>query len=802
MSSVKKHPTIENSEIDTILKRYSSNPSNLIMVLQDVQAKFNFLPEAAIGIISQQLGIPKSQIYSVASFYKCFSLTPLGHHKVDVCMGTACHVRGAGRLVNQLSDELGIQPGGTTEDKKVTLNSVHCVGACAMGPVVVIDGEYHGEMKPAKLSKTIKKCCSEDSGDADSSVIQPSQEEKTAEERLQKRLASIDDLEKVRKKLIEIGPLESERILVCAGTGCLARGGVKVAESLAQELSLQKADVAINLGVKTTGCHGLCEKGPLVIFHPKGTCYTNVKPEDAKEIVEKTIVGNEVIPRLLYHGSEKEETIDRYQEIPFYAKQQRNVLRKVGLIDPEDINDYIAHGGYASLAKVLTTCEPDTVIDEIERSGLRGRGGGGFSTGRKWRSCVKAKEDICYLICNGDEGDPGAFMDCSIMEGDPHAVIEGMAIGAFAIGTDHGYIYVREEYPRALKRLRHAITEAKERGLLGEKIFGTDFSFDIKINRGAGAFVCGESTALMQSVAGKVGEPRAKYVRSVERGLYDKPTVLNNVETYANIPLIIDKGADWFSAIGTEKSKGTKAFSIVGKVKNTGLIEVPMGTTLRSIIFDTCGGILGDRPFKAVQTGGPSGGCLPESKLDLPVDFDTLSAEGSMMGSGGMIVMDDQTCMVDIARYFTEFLTEESCGKCAACRMGLDNLKKILDRICAGKGTPEDIPTMEKLFTVLDEGSLCGLGKSAANPVRSTLTHFRDEYEAHIVHMKCPAGVCRALITYSIESTCTGCQLCVKVCPQKAISGKKKELHSIDPSRCDRCGICVASCTFNAIAAI
>jgi NADH:ubiquinone oxidoreductase subunit F (NADH-binding) len=390
-------------------------------------------------------------------------------------------------------------------------------------------------------------------------------------------------------------------------------------------------------------------------------------------------------------------------------------------------------------------------------------------------------------------------MDRSIMEGDPYSVIEGMTIGAFAIGAEQGYIYVREEYPLAVARLLAAIAEAKRWGLLGERIIGTQFSFDIKINRGGGSFVCGESTALMQSVAGKVGEPRAKYIRSVERGLFNQPTVLNNVETFANIPLITEKGAGWFASIGTEKSKGTKAFALVGKVKNTGLVEVPMGTTLRSIIFDTCGGILDDRPFKAVQTGGPSGGCLPESKLDLPVDFDTLTSEGSMMGSGGMIVMDDRTCMVDIARYFTEFLTEESCGKCAACRMGLDNLKQILERICAGNGIPEDIPAMEKLFSVLDDGSLCGLGKSAANPVRSTLTHFRDEYEAHINGKKCPAGVCRALITYSIDSSCTGCQLCAKVCPREAIRGEKKEVHTIDPARCDRCGICVASCKFNSI---
>lgn len=789
----------EESAVNDILQRYSCNPSNLIMVLQDVQNKFNYLPKEAIDILSQQLSVPRSQIYSVASFYKCFSLEPLGRHKVDICVGTACHVRGAGRLVNQLSGELGIKHGETTEDKEVTLKSVHCVGACAMGPVVVIDGEYHGEMTPTKLSKTVKKCCSGEGKGAGSAGAQIVCQKTSSGKRTARKLESVDDLEKFRSELLHESPLEIQRILVCAGTGCIANGSLKLAEALERELAVHSVQVKIDLGIKRTGCHGFCEKGPLVVFYPSGTYYTRVKAEDAKEIVEKTVLANEIIQRLLYHDPATEEAIEDYRLIPFYAKQQRNVLRNIGQINPEDIGDYIIHGGYASLAKVLSSLKPNEVIEEVERSGLRGCGGGGFPTGRKWRSCVNANGDVRYLICNGDEGDPGAFMDRSIMEGDPYSVIEGMTIGAFAIGAGQGYIYVREEYPLALARLQAAIAEAKRWGLLGDNILGTEYTFDIKISRGGGAFVCGESTALMQSVAGKVGEPRAKYIRSVERGLFDKPTVLNNVETFANIPLIIEKGADWFASIGTEKSKGTKAFALVGKVKNTGLVEVPMGTTLRSIIFDTCGGILDDRPFKAVQTGGPSGGCLPESKLDLPVDFDTLTAEGSMMGSGGMIVMDDTTCMVDIARYFTEFLTEESCGKCAACRMGLDNLKEILERICAGNGTPEDIPAMKKLFAILDEGSLCGLGKSAANPVRSTLTHFQDEYEAHILHKKCPAGVCRALITYTINSSCTGCRLCAKVCPRGAISGAKKEIHTIDPSKCDRCGICVASCKFGSI---
>ncbi len=790
---------MEQSTITAILEQYPRKQSSLIMILQDIQTQFNYLPQETIDQTSDWLKIPKSQIYSVVSFYKCFSLSPLGKHKVDVCEGTACHVRGANLLLNQVTDQLRIKPGETTEDGEITLNSVHCVGACAMGPVVIIDGEYHGEMTPARLTKTIRKCCS---GKDECVCPTDDQTEKRDEKREVKKLTSIDELEKSQKEILQLNPLDTKSILVCAGTGCIANGSLKVAQALKNELAAHKSDIKVELGVKNIGCHGLCEKGPLVIFHPQGTYYTKVKPSDIEEIVEKTVINNEIIDRLLYKDPNTEETFEQYHKIPFYSRQERNVLKNVGHIDPEDIQDFIAHSGYASLSKVLSSMKPDEVITEMEQSGLRGRGGGGFSTGRKWRSCVNAKKDTCYIICNGDEGDPGAFMDCSIMEGNPHSVIEGMAIGAFAIGTPYGYIYVREEYPRAIERMEHALDEAKKWGLLGENILGTDFSFDIQINRGAGAFVCGESTALMQSIAGKVGEPRAKYIRSVERGLYDKPTVLNNVETYANIPLIIEKGGSWFASIGTEKSKGTKAFSIVGKVKNTGLVEVPMGTTLRSIIFDTCGGILNNKDFKAVQTGGPSGGCLPESKLDLPVDFDTLSTEGSMMGSGGMIVMDENTCMVDVARYFTQFLTEESCGKCAACRLGLDNLREILDRICIGQGTMEDIPAMEKLFTILDDGALCGLGKSAANPVRSTLTHFLDEYKAHILDKKCPAGVCRELITYEINSFCTGCLLCKKVCPHDAISGTKKELHVIDPSVCNRCGVCVATCKFDAIVTV
>ena len=486
--------------------------------------------------------------------------------------------------------------------------------------------------------------------------------------------------------------------------------------------------------------------------------------------------------------------------MPFFSHQRRIALRNLGKIAPFDIREYIAVDGYKALAKVLTTMTPDQVIDEITKSELRGRGGGGFSAGKKWRTCCNVKSDTRYVICNGDEGDPGAFMDRSMMEGDPHSVLEGMMICAFAIGAKQGYIYVRDEYPLAVIHLQKAIADCEEHGLLGDKILGADFSFSIRIARGAGAFVCGESSALMRSVAGEVGEPRAKYIHSVIKGLYDQPTVLNNVETFVNVPVIINHGADWFRKIGVSKNSGTKVFSLVGKVRNTGLIEVAMGTTMREIIYDIGGGIIDGRPFKGVQTGGPSGGCLPESKLDLPVDFDSLTEAGSMMGSGGMIVMDDKTCMVDVARYFLQFLVSESCGKCVPCREGLYQLHKLTIKICEGNGTEADIEKMEKLSQEIVVGSLCGLGKSGPNPLLSTIKYYRDEYLAHIHDKKCPAGVCRNLITYRvIPELCTGCLACITACAYHAITGQKKEPHVINQDLCEKCGACVAVCKHDAI---
>jgi NADH:ubiquinone oxidoreductase subunit F (NADH-binding)/(2Fe-2S) ferredoxin/NAD-dependent dihydropyrimidine dehydrogenase PreA subunit len=558
--------------------------------------------------------------------------------------------------------------------------------------------------------------------------------------------------------------------------------------------------LAEEVRVVETGCRGFCSMGPVLTVEPSGTFYVNVQAADIPELVEETLVKGRVVQKLLYKEPASRKAVQHYDQIPFYARQMRIVLGNCGQIDPTSIEEYIAVGGYEALGKVLTSMTPDAVIEEIKKSGLRGRGGAGFPTGRKWEHTRHAKGDVKYVIANGDEGDPGAFMDRALMEGDPHAVIEGMIIGAYAIGAHQGYIYVRDEYPLAVKNLSIAIQQAREFGLLGQDILGSGFDFDIKIVRGAGAFVCGESSALMQSLEGKVGEPRAKHIHATERGLWDRPSCLNNVETWANVPHIINRGAAWFASIGTERSKGTKAFCLVGKVRNPGLIEVPMGITLKEIVYDIGGGPPKGRKIKAVQTGGPSGGCIPANMLDIPVDYESLTEAGSMMGSGGMIVMDDRTCMVDISRYFLEFLKDESCGKCSTCREGIKRMLEILTHISDGTARPEDLPLLEALAKTVAQTSLCGLGKSAPNPVLSTLRYFREEYEQHINERYCPSGACRSLIAYVIlEDKCKGCGLCVKVCPQEGISGAQKQPHQIDQVKCIQCGACFEACRLDAI---
>ena len=611
------------------------------------------------------------------------------------------------------------------------------------------------------------------------------------------RLANSQELALLRERLAEQRASTKMAISVCAGTGCRAHGSMELFEEFGRELEAQGLS---DVQVRATGCHGFCEQGPLVVIFPRKIFYRGVQVKDVGEIIEKTIRQNEVVESLLFKDPATKRKCLLEDEVPFYAKQQRIVFRNNGKIDPTDINDYIAAEGYAALAKVLTTMSPEEVIEEVLRSGLRGRGGGGFPTGRKWRICRDQPGDEKYIICNGDEGDPGAFMDRSIMEGDPNSVLEGMTIGAYAIGASRGYIYVRAEYPLAVSNLSATLEQSRALGLLGENILGSDFSFDVQIVRGAGAFVCGEETALIASVQGDIGSPQQRPPYPAQAGLWGKPTNINNVETWANVPVIIERGAKWFAGMGTEKSKGTKVFSLVGKVRNTGLVEVPMGTTLREIVYDIGGGIPKKRKFKAVQTGGPSGGCIPESLLDLPVDFEKLTEAGGMMGSGGLIVMDERTCMVDVAKYFLAFLMDESCGKCTPCRDGVWQMHGILSRIVAGDGQPSDIELLEELSSYVKESSLCQLGGTAANPVLSTLRHFRDEYLAHIEGKECPAGVCSALVEFKIDAeACKGCGICMRDCPTQAISGEKKQAHRIDPASCVKCGVCYEDCPFNAV---
>ncbi len=586
-------------------------------------------------------------------------------------------------------------------------------------------------------------------------------------------------------------------VLICGGTGCASADSFKMMDKFHDEL--KKHDLAEEVKLVKTGCFGLCEAGPIVIVYPERSFYSQVKMEDVERITEEHLLKGRVIKDLLFKETPDEDTIKAIEEVGFYKKQKRIALQNCGVINPEVIEEYIAVDGYQALAKVLTEMQPEEVIDTLKQSGLRGRGGGGFPAGLKWEFTAKAEGDQKYVACNADEGDPGAFMDRSILEGDPHVIIEAMAIAGYAVGATKGYVYIRAEYPIAVDRLRIAIKQAKMHNLLGTDIFGSGFDFDLEIRLGAGAFVCGEETALINSIEGKRGMPRPRPPFPAHKGIWNKPTLLNNVESYANVPQIILNGPEWFAGIGTEKSKGTKVFALGGKINNTGLVEVPMGTSLREVIYDVGGGIPKGKAFKAVQTGGPSGGCIPMEHIDTPIDYDNLIKLGSMMGSGGMIVMDEDNCMVDIARFFLDFTVEESCGKCPPCRIGTKRMLEILNNITEGRGTLEDLDRLEALAGNIKESSLCGLGQTAPNPVISTLHYFRHEYEAHVTEKRCPAGACQALANYSITEACKGCTLCVKVCPVDAIQGERKALHTIDTDACIKCGACVDKCPFKAI---
>jgi NADH:ubiquinone oxidoreductase subunit F (NADH-binding)/(2Fe-2S) ferredoxin/Pyruvate/2-oxoacid:ferredoxin oxidoreductase delta subunit len=612
------------------------------------------------------------------------------------------------------------------------------------------------------------------------------------------RLNSCLELEQLREELRERMVKYTATIMLCGGPGCHAARSRDVIDAVRTELSTQGLISKVRLMV--TGCHGFCEEGPLMVIEPGGVLYCRISPDDAYEIVSQTIVGGKVAERLLYLDPATGKRVQTMAEVPFYKAQDQRLLAQNRLVDSCSIEDYITAGGYSALVKVLEGITPLDVIKEMKAAGLRGRGGGGFPTGRKWAECQEAPGDEKYVICNADEGDPGAYMDRGVLEGNPHLVLEGMMIGAWAVGAREGHIYVRHEYPIAVDHSRIAVEQARELGLLGKNILGSSFSFDVNIARGGGAFVCGESTALMASVEGKVGEPRAKDVHAVIDGLYHKPTVLNNVETFANVPGIIRNGASWFASKGTQASKGTKILALTGQIRNTGLVEVAMGTPIRTVVNDIGGGAPDGHRVKAVQIGGPSGGCLPASKFGLPVDYDVLADAGSMVGSGGMVVMDDRSCMVDVAKYFLNFLQDESCGKCLPCRVGVDRMLEIVTGITEGRGTTAQIDLLEELADTISQTALCGLGKTAPNPVLTTLRYFRGEYQAHVAEHTCPAGVCKSLITYSVDADkCNGCGVCLRACPTKAISGAKKQIHIIDASLCQKCGICRSECKFDAI---
>jgi len=760
--------------IDDIIARHGTGLSSAIPILQAIQREFRYISEEAMRRVAERTEIPASQLYGVATFYTQFRLKPVGRHIIKVCHGTACHVAGAQSISDILAEELRVPAeGGTTEDDFFTVEKVACLGCCSLAPVMMIDEEVYGKLTRPKIGRILKSYRDRADG---------------------KVAAGKDPLEGLGPVCADAGKKAITEVLVGMGSCGIASG----ARAVCDLFRLAGEKLGYGFAVTETGCIGMCHREPLVeLVAGDGTrtLYGGVDVALAKKIIAEHVAhGRPVSAKVI------EPEAPGSEEHAFFAKQRRVVLKNCGRIDPESIEAYEGTGGYKALMTVLSGMSPERVIDEIAESGLRGRGGAGFPTGRKWLFARKAVGDEKYVVCNADEGDPGAFMDRSIIESDPHRVLEGMAIAAYAIGATKGFVYCRAEYPLAVARLTLAIEQARRKGYLGKGICGSSFSFDLKVKEGAGAFVCGEETALIASIEGRRGMPRVRPPFPAESGLWGKPTNINNVETYANVPWIIRNGAAAFAAMGTEKSKGTKVFALAGDVKRGGLVEVPMGMALSQVIEEIGGGTSSGRPVKAVQMGGPSGGCIPSRLMDTVVDYDAVGATGAIMGSGGMVVMDSKSCMVDIARFFLNFTQDESCGKCTFCRIGTRRMLEILTRITEGEGEEGDVELLEELSIRIKDASLCGLGQTAPNPVLTTIRYFRDEYDAHIREHKCPAGKCRALITYRIsEEKCIGCGACVPVCPTKCIRGEKKSPHVIDEARCTRCGACEQICPVDAV---
>lgn len=787
-----------NTSVDQIIDAALGRTGTLISILEDLQARFRYLDASHLERVSERTGLSLSQVYGVATFYNAFTFRPSGRYVVRVCTGTACHVNGAQRIVEEISRYIGVGVGQTSTDGLLTLETVNCVGACAIGPVVLVNEDCHGHVTPAKGRGIVDVLRASPgispsgltAGDTDSGGSSARLESQPG--KLRSRLEGVSDFDALAERLRDERTVDRPSISLCGGPGCRPRNGGAIAEAFREAICSLATPGSVEFRV--TGCHGFCEEGPVVVVCPGDIFYRRVTAADAREIVAATMTGD-VVARLLYVDSETGWPIVRENELPYYAGQSRLLLGDNRFIDPTSIEDYIRRGGYDAARRVLSGRTPEGVISEVRAAGLRGRGGAGFPTATKWDLCRQAKGRPKYVICNADEGDPGAYQDRSILEGDPHSVIEGMVIGAYAVGADRGIVYVRDEYPIAIEHLNLAIEQASAYGLLGPNVMGTGFDFHIEIVRGAGAFVCGEETALIASIEGRRGTPRSRPPFPVSSGFLDRPTLINNVKTWKAARLILDQGAAAFQRLGTTSCPGTMLFSVVGKVQNAGLIEVPMGITLRELIFDIGGGVPRGRTLKAVQTGGPSGGCLPASLVDLPIDYDALSRAGSIVGSGGIIVMDDQTCMVDVARYFVHFTRDESCGKCVPCQMGTSHLSGILDRVTAGGGKLEDLERLKTLSWTMQNGSLCGLGRTAPNPVLTTLRYFYDEYVSHVVERRCPALVCKELIDYWIDpALCVGCSLCRKICPTLAIAGEHKKTHTIDTSLCIRCGACLDVC--------